>query len=152
MKMNVLAVLCTATLIASGVASAPKGGSFDKLTGQALRLTDLSSVRGAGSTCRLGCNECAGSGYVCGCQEVGHYQLYGSEEIWITDYYTQQVWYPHLECGFAWGSDTCGVGPDVPCNKIFRHSGSSCGGTGTVIDHTDTSSCILSNPNDPPDN
>lgn len=62
-----------------------------------LTTTEMETIQGSGSTCRLGCNE--------------------PDVACSLDATMTQVWYPHLECGYAPGTDTCTTLPDVMCNK-----------------------------------
>jgi len=77
-----------------------------------LTSKELASATGAGSTCRLGCNEpdtpCHG-GFIGGGWE--------SEK---------QIWYPHNECAYATGSDTCIKGKDTDCTIIYMYSDENC--------------------------
>lgn len=68
-------------------------------TSRALSHSEMDSARGAGSVCRLGCNE---PNLAC-------------HEVALTGTYRTLTWYPHNECGFSWGPDTCTPQIDVQC-------------------------------------
>ena len=99
-----------------------------------LNVASMAAARGAGSTCRLGCNE---SNVACepsypGNPYAGYYGI---------DYN------PHMECAYAFGSDTCIAGPDELCYSQYKFV--NCNSPARQANYAYTSTCGVSNPGPP---
>lgn len=74
-----------------------------------LAATKMVLARGAGSTCRWGCNQ----------PDLPCHSIDGPDDTVIA--HEKQVWWPHFECGFAIGADTCTPLPDAICNIVIQY-------------------------------
>src|SRR4030067_770943 len=103
-RYALLAIIALVGLVGSGLATRP--AALPDFSGSTRVLSDaeLSSARGAGSTCRYGCNE---DPYYCVSRHT-------------------RIWYPHWECAWAFGADTCIPGQDAKCNKDIWYSDDDC--------------------------
>ncbi len=90
---------------------------------------------GSGSTCRIGCNDWPTS------QCVNHWHMINGVPHF--DYSELTTRNPHLECGWAWGQDTCVPLPDTLCIMIQRFMEYDCAGEYYDQDITTTSTCEL---------
>ncbi|MBV6489723.1 MAG: hypothetical protein CNCCGFBP_00069 [Fimbriimonadaceae bacterium] len=92
---------------------------------------------GSGSTCRVGCNDSPLS------QCVNYYIPIDPPHVQIFLYSQRTTRNPHLECGWAWGQDTCVPLEDIWCIKIETMGYEDCVGTDNNPDITTTSTCEL---------
>ena len=102
------------TLALSAAKTLPADLRHDAKGKAPLTVTKMAAARGAGSTCRLGCNEPDKACY----HVEGAYQDPDPTRPHIS---AKQTWNPHMECGYAWGSDTCSPLDDVECNTVFNY-------------------------------
>ena len=105
-----LFALAVAGLVASGFATQPQPRLDPHQASHSLTHDEMKATVGAGSTCRLGCNEPNIT-----CTTVSPAGPNQSADM-------DQTWNPHYECGWAPGSDTCTAGQDMLCNtRTFYH-------------------------------
>ena len=141
-----------ATLAANCVHTIPADLRDDVLrhdaSGKApLTVAKMTAARGAGSACRDGCND---GNIIC-------WKVYDPNNPYPNQSPVRvysQVWSPHSECVFAFGSATCTNPGDVLCNTVYDYNTSdlNCSSPPKMVDHTWTASCALIVPPSGPGN
>ena len=127
-----------ATLALSATKTLPAELRHDAKGKTPLTIAKMAVARGAGSTCRIGCNEpntdCQVEYFV---QEPLPPDTV--QRVWGQD------WSPHPECGFSMGSDTCSSKKDVLCNVVYEYpvTAPTCQAPATSITRTYTSLCPI---------
>ena len=101
-----------------------------------LAASKMALARGAGSSCQPGCTE----NQNIPCTAVRNQDVPWHPIIRVF----RQTWFPHDECRFAWGADTCANLGDEICNKVenFPLSDPNCTGSPTSTTETWTSTCV----------
>ncbi|KXK13238.1 MAG: hypothetical protein UZ18_ATM001002038 [Armatimonadetes bacterium OLB18] len=94
-------------------------------------------AQSAGTTCRVGCNDWPLS-------QCENYYVPAKPPYPPTFLYSKRTTrYPHLECGWAWGQDTCVPLPDDACILVEWFMDPNCSGPRWGNDLTTTSTCEL---------
>lgn len=116
MKHLIVILASAISLAFSAYATETTSSPLRLAGGRELSQRELSGIGGTGSTCRYGCNE---PNIAC---TVEYVIING---IPVVTRVFKQIWYPHWECAWSWGSDTCvPLNPpgDVACNEVRTYS------------------------------